>query len=265
MAFPEAERVIYEKNPLEEVICQLRFPPILKIDSETPTEFQECIRNQYPLYQTKSIGKLPAGLPDDLAKILAVDFSILPTGKAHEFVSRDEKWRLSLTKTFLALSCSQYRRWEDFKEHLQRPLLALEGIYKPAFYTRLGLRYRDVIRRSVLSLGEAAWSELLQPWIAGAIAQPEIADDIQENEAAFLAKLPDNQGSVRVRHGIALDEATKERCYLIDADFFDEAQTETPHAVDKLDYLNRQSRYLFRWCISDRLHQAMVPRAIALP
>ena len=49
MPFPEATRVIYHKNPLTDVICQLRFPPILKIDSEIPSLFQDTIREQYPL------------------------------------------------------------------------------------------------------------------------------------------------------------------------------------------------------------------------
>jgi hypothetical protein len=42
--FPESERIIYAKNPLESVICQLRFPAILKISSEPPVEFQETLR-----------------------------------------------------------------------------------------------------------------------------------------------------------------------------------------------------------------------------
>lgn len=261
MAFPEVDRVIYEKNPLEEVICQLRFPPILKVETDTPADFQERIREQFPFYQMKGIGKLP-GVSDDLAKMLALDFPILPSGKAHEFKSRDEKWKFSLTKTFIALSCSQYQRWEDFKSHLTAPLLALEELYKPNFYTRLGLRYRDVIRRSSLSLNGVDWPELLRPWVTGVASQPEIADDIQEIEGVFLAALPESMGAVRVRHGVAVDEASKEQCYLIDADFFDETQTELSYAVHKLDHLNRQSRYLFRWCITDRLHQAMGPRPI---
>ena len=40
MAPPEAEWVIYETNPLHEVICQVRFPRILKLETETPIEFQ---------------------------------------------------------------------------------------------------------------------------------------------------------------------------------------------------------------------------------
>jgi uncharacterized protein (TIGR04255 family) len=262
MAFPEVERVIYEKNPLEEVICQLRFPPILKIETEVPADFQEHIRGQYPLYKTKPVGRLPRGLPEEIANLVALDFPLLPSGKAHEFTSRDQQWKVSLTKDFMALSCSRYERWEGFKEQLRQPLLALEELYRPSFYARLGLRYRDVIRRSALELDNLDWSELLQPWVTGVMSRPEVTKAIQEIGAEWLMSLPDQQGAVRVRHGLAMDEETRERCYLIDADFFDETQTEPPHALAKLDYLNRQSRFLFRWCIKDRLHKAMGPQPI---
>jgi len=33
------------------VVCQLRFPRILKINEKQPADFQERIRDKYPLYQ----------------------------------------------------------------------------------------------------------------------------------------------------------------------------------------------------------------------
>jgi uncharacterized protein (TIGR04255 family) len=50
MPFPDSPRAIYRMNPLDHVICQLRFPPILMIDSKPPNEFQDAIRKEYPLY-----------------------------------------------------------------------------------------------------------------------------------------------------------------------------------------------------------------------
>lgn len=50
MPFPESKRVFYVKNPLAEVICQLRFPAILRIGAESPHEFQERIRDHLPLF-----------------------------------------------------------------------------------------------------------------------------------------------------------------------------------------------------------------------
>lgn len=51
MPFPEVKRVIYKKNPLHQVICQLRFPPILKVDAEIPSIFQEKIRGEFPNFK----------------------------------------------------------------------------------------------------------------------------------------------------------------------------------------------------------------------
>ena len=53
MPFPKVKRFVYKTNLLDEVICQVRFPPILKIDTETPAAFQEVLRSSYP-YLTES-------------------------------------------------------------------------------------------------------------------------------------------------------------------------------------------------------------------
>lgn len=52
MPFPPTPRVRYELNPIQEVICQLRYPPILRIGAEAPAAFQEVIRKDYPLYSS---------------------------------------------------------------------------------------------------------------------------------------------------------------------------------------------------------------------
>ena len=53
MPFPEAERVVYRQNPLDRVVCQLKFPPILKIEREIPVEFQDRIRKDFPGFYEK--------------------------------------------------------------------------------------------------------------------------------------------------------------------------------------------------------------------
>jgi uncharacterized protein (TIGR04255 family) len=205
---------------------------------------------------------LPAGLPAELAELLARDIPV-PVGQmAHEFVSRDEKWLLSLTRDFIALTCRRYERWETFKDRYHNPLAALQDLYAPAFFTRAGLRYRDVIRRSVLGLGQVGWAELLQPWLAGVLTSPEVAPDVEHSAGELLLRLPDGRGRVRVHHGLAADAATQEHCYVIDADFFDDQQTEPSHVLERLDFLNKHARLFFRWCIRDRLHQAMRPRPL---
>lgn len=48
MPFPEYPRYRYEKHTLQNVICQLRFPTILRIGTEQPSDFQDSIRDRLP-------------------------------------------------------------------------------------------------------------------------------------------------------------------------------------------------------------------------
>ena len=56
--FSQEPRQIYQRNPLAEVICQLRFPEILSIGANLPVDFQEAIRDEFPQYQSRL--ELPA-------------------------------------------------------------------------------------------------------------------------------------------------------------------------------------------------------------
>ncbi|MFR1260789.1 MAG: TIGR04255 family protein [Oscillospiraceae bacterium] len=56
--FSNQPRKFYRRSPLIEVICQLRFPDILKIEAHEPADFQDAIRQVYPQY-AKRIEQLP--------------------------------------------------------------------------------------------------------------------------------------------------------------------------------------------------------------
>ncbi|WJI52911.1 TIGR04255 family protein [Mesorhizobium sp. C089B] len=65
--FPNSERVIYARSPLVQVICQIRFPKILRIEASPPADFQDQVRDLYPIVEQQ----LPPGmqdLPPEVAK-----------------------------------------------------------------------------------------------------------------------------------------------------------------------------------------------------
>ena len=45
-----------------------------------------------------------------------------------------------------------YTQWEDFTRHIEFVVPLFEEEYRPAFYTRVGLRYVDAITRGNLGL-----------------------------------------------------------------------------------------------------------------
>jgi uncharacterized protein (TIGR04255 family) len=265
MPFPESPRVIYENNPLAEVICQLRFPSILRIDSEVPYRFQERVREEYPLFEENQGADVKLNLSPEVAKIIGSASPVsLRSGKSsYEFISDDGMRKVSLTRDFLALSVAKYERWENFKSNLNLPLNALVEEYSPAFYSRIGLRYKDIIRRSTLGMENESWAVLLKPHIAGELSSEDVAEDIDHAVREVGIRLSESSRVV-IRHGLVqLREGDKvEDCYLIDSDFFIDQKMEISDASEILDVFHKQAGRLFRWCISDRLHDAMHPQPI---
>jgi uncharacterized protein (TIGR04255 family) len=256
----EFPRILYDKNPLEFVICQLRFPPILKIEAELPSSFQEAVRARFPLFSdARQSAGFSAGLPPELSNLLG---AMLPTPvpRTYEFTSSDQMWQITLTRESLALTCRKYKRWEEFRNTLAIPFDALLQHYAPAFFSRIGLRYRDMICRSELGLTGVSWSELLRADLAGEFHSP-VASNIKLAAHQLILGLSGGKAQVLIQHGIT-PRADQEICYYIDNDFSTELRRDTDHAMEALDYFSKQSWRLFRWCIADRLHNAMGPLPI---
>ncbi len=116
MPFPEIPRVTYEKSALEEMKCQIRFPPIISIDSP-PAAFQEAVRQEFPYYETQTSVRMPVGLPAGLSQAFQTEAAA--GGKSHRFISEDRKLTVSLSRNDLTITSRRYRRWEDFCSLLQ--------------------------------------------------------------------------------------------------------------------------------------------------
>ena len=259
--------MIYKHNPLEMVVCQLRFPPILKIDADIPATFQNRIRGDYPNFSEKSEWRMEIPVPEEVREMFPPEVLqqvLRTTGlKNYEFSSEDNRWKVNLTRTFFALTASKYERWEQFKERLIGPLKALNDLYSPAYYSRIGLRYVDVIRRSTLGLGGVDWSELLESYVLGILGEPTVAEYVQGSQSRYEIRLADGKNSARIitRFVRAVDSADEDR-YEIDSDFFSTDKTSISDACRTLDYFNQRASRLIQWCITERLHQAMEPQEL---
>lgn len=255
--FPEVERVIYGKSPLVEVICQVRFPADLRIETTPPADFQQRVRDRFPLLAQRRAMLIPAPLAKALEPMLP------PTAGSTtwEFKAEDGSHTLELQRDKLTLVSRKYQRWETFSALFQQAFSALRDIYSPPFFTRVGLRYRDVIQRSTLGLGDEPWSSLLQPHVLAEIAMQGLESWAEEASRNLLLKLPYQEAKVRLQHGFAQLEDSPELAYLIDCDFFVE-RTEAGNVDGALQYFHANAARLFRWCITDKLHRAMDPRPV---
>lgn len=260
MPFPEVARVIYKKNPLVNVICQYRFPPILKIDSEVPSIFQEKIRNKFPLYIEKREffqQFAPAEAPNIVNQLLTKQSTV----KNFEFLSEDSIWKVNLTRTSITLSTSKYEKWESFIENFSFVLNSFIETYSPPFFTRIGLRYIDVFKRSVLELTDSNWSELIKPEFLGLLSS-SFAEKIVNFESVYVIKLTDDASIVRMKLSIAKELMNGENCFVIDSDFNNSQKKQPSEASETLEFLHERASRLIRYIIQDKLHEAMNPEKL---
>jgi uncharacterized protein (TIGR04255 family) len=181
--------------------------------------------------------------------------------KKYEFLTEDGVWKVNLTRTFLSITTTNYKRWEDFKDRLKCPYDALIRVYSPAFFTRIGLRYVDIFRRSVLGLEGTYWNELLKPFVLGLLSSP-VAANVKNFESAYDISLSDNESNVRIVTSFVQQIPNNEQCLMIDSDFFSSKRKDLPYAMSQLDFLNSRASRLIQWVIEERLHKAMEPRQI---
>ena len=260
MPFPASDREVYEVNPLNQVICQLRYPTILRVAAERPFEFQDAIRGSYPLYEEKtpSVG-LPSQLQEGIAQLMAALPVPVPPGlREHHFYSEDRTRSISLTQEFIAVMENNYTRWEDFRGSIRRAEQTFHEIYVPTFYQRVGLRYVDVLARGKFGMSDVPWSRLLNSSLIGMLGDKALCGEVQELTTEVLLTTPEvDDGFVRIKHGLAIDQSSNEQVYLIDSDFYTSRRTNSDGAFYHLDIFNRLGGYLFRWATTAELRDAL--------
>jgi uncharacterized protein (TIGR04255 family) len=253
--FPDSPRVVYDRAPLKQVFCQFRFPAILKIDAEIPSEFQERIRATLPLSErTESLGA-HLQLPKQIMAAIAGQAG----SGGYKFLTENHTTFIELTSSNFTLTTSVYTEWKDFKTVLTTSLDAFIDVYKPNFYIRIGLRYVNAIDRKFLNLLEVPWNELLNKSILGELGEPFIERNVEELQKSIRVRNSDKRGGVLIQHGLYKAEQDAASSYFIDFDFYTDQKTEIADAAVVLDALHDRSGLAWRWCIEKKLHDALGP------
>ena len=256
------DRCIYRNNQLGEVICQLRFPEILTIGVNLPVEFQEAIRAEFPQYSVRKETPAPKvlGGPGNFHVEKAEPII------NYQFASADNAWRVNLTSKFISLSTNRYTCWEDFAKKLDKPLVALIKIYKPAYFERVGLRYLNFISRNSLDLAGTPYSQLMQPCYLGILAEEDVTEgSVHRSSVDFelslrggcRAKIHAGPGMV-TQNGVA----DKEQKFIFDQDLFMNGNIPVNVSAGAMETLHRHADSIFRGAITTMLHKAMDPEEI---
>ena len=247
---------------LREVICQIRFPAILSIDTREPADFQEAIRAAFPRYAVLQDRQPP--------KVSVVNGNTQVTNQPaipnHNFVSADNKWKLNLTRNFISLSTLAYTTWEEFGQNLDRPLAQFLKLYQPAFLQRIGLRYVNLISRQALGMAEEPWRELIAEPYLGVLSEEDVPEQAARQstvdcdialDSSCRAKVHACPGMVKQNAPNA--PADKEVKFVLDFDLYMAGEIQPMLAAGALETLHGHSTALFQGAITDKLRRAMEP------
>lgn len=260
--FSQNTRCVYRKNPLDKVICQLRFAEILSIETDLPAQFQEAIRDEFPQYACHKETPAPKlmGTPGNLR------MEKQPECNNYNFISADGIWRVNLTSKFISLACSRYTCWEDFARKLDKPLAAFIKIYKPAFFERLGLRYVNLISRNDLELSDIPYRDLINPCWLGPMAEEDVLETAVtrhtiDSEITIRGgcRVKIHAGPVLVSRGGKTEPEPK---FAFDQDLYMTGKIPITYSAGSLETLHSQAYPIFRGAITHTLHEAMEPENI---
>jgi uncharacterized protein (TIGR04255 family) len=247
------KRVLYKKNPLANVVCQLRFPPILLLDGSPPREFQDKIRNLFPGYNERIEIQQEIRSTINVKNIeqIANPMSTVISNKNYAFISEDNAWQVNLTRNFISLTTSKYNRWEDFFCKFKEPLDSFLKIYSPAFFTRIGLRYINIFDRSELNLKNTSWDKLIKLSMPDALYSSE--DDVLDFNSVTEIKLDNDNNRAIIKIILLRDRQSNEICLSLDNDLYTLNKTLPNDIEGILSRLHSYSTKILRACESQVL------------
>lgn len=190
-SLPAAQHRTFNRNALDVVVVQLRFEPVLKIESFVP-DFQEAIRARFPRYEERLVQGLEV-LPSGIH---------LRDGKEFRFLVRGgDATTVILGDQSLAI---EYRAHEDRKVLVADYTLAFGALERTARIqpTRLGLRYVNVLDR--VTIGEALgrsldWPDLIDPAF---LTVPADLGTLEGTRFAAEWASPMAEGNMTIRYGL---------------------------------------------------------------
>ena len=167
---------------------------------------------------------------------------------------------MNLTSTFIAISTRKYTQWEEFSEKVRQVVKAFQETYEVPFYTRVGLRYIDVIQRSVLGLSNEKWSDLVKPHVLGVVTQFEDGMNSYVSQAEF--KDPTDDICTKTHFELVNVNNSNENSLLIDCDYFKTEMVNIESMMDVATVLHNHSSNFLMTAITDKLNDAMEPEEL---
>ena len=249
LRFPQREDVRLQRAPLAEVICQVRFPSILRIASEQPVAFQERVRERFPQLAVEQ------GVVVHMEPLGTMPPSAKPEPRIFRFKSADGNTVVSLALNFYALSTISYTHWRDFLELLRLVNQAACEVYDIPYAVRVGLRYINHLTLENTGANNVAelW-EILRPELT-MLLRGDCWDEPLEMLNNLLLAGGENE-RLTLRSGFRSGEKP---VFLLDFDYYTEGNISLENLSDLCQRYHDVIYNAFRWCIQEEKLAVFAP------
>lgn len=246
-----SENDVHLKNaPVQEVICQLTFPPIIKLGLTIDPDFQDEIRDAYPLYE-RMINDMSVN--DQMIKQLR-----FPSDQLNHSISnmnRNEK--INIEQNFFAFSTTAYSTWDDFYPKIIKYFGIFAKYYSPAAFLRTGLRYVNLFTSDIIpDLKNRPLQDFFQQEFLGPIGSKTI-DNPYLSAFSSTVKIHDTQ-DVLIRYGIGikpdekvLPDDKKNKFFYVDIDVSTNNTNEIESLSPILIEAHRLAYSALRWVVKN--------------
>lgn len=229
----------YKRNFLRQAVCELRFPTLMELgDARPPATLVSALRKEYPHLElanevTIGIGGGSAG-----------------SKNAHIFRSAKLTWSIALKQSALSIETTAYTDFAHMKKRVLRAVEVVTNIIDTDFFTRVGLRYVNVIDSSI---------DPKDGWVNAVLVGPILSGHFTGiQEYAGKLQLVADDGGCLLQHGFRLkkqrdgEDVLPE--YLLDIDTFrNEVKLSDTEAV--LDAMHAQAFDVFDWAIGEKARE----------
>lgn len=239
----------YPRNFITQVIAQVNFQPILKLKNETPDDFQETIREQFPRIERKEsidielLIKPGGGLPSLPEKL-----------STWEFINKEQTDKISLNYKVINFSSKEYKSHDLFFSKVELMYNNFYKIYRPGLINRMGLRFTNEIK---LKGNPLDWDGYINNNLYCSIkAFPDLPI------SRVMSQLHINYGDHKIifQFGIYNSEypnPISQREFILDYDCSNNEECEPEGVLTKLELFYEDIKSLFKLSRGDKLVRYM--------
>ena len=230
---PQAQNEIYKNSPLIEAVYEVRFSPLLAVES----------------YRDKFYDKIKDAFPN----------VVIPKSNLEPYVfgKRDQGWSILLSPVLFAVSCKKYEGFQVYKKECLRLLSVFGELFKVDKLIRSGLRYVNIIpftrESGIIPLKAYLNIEINLP--------KAIPSTFKAASLIFVSQLEKGNITTRVEPVMSPDQT--QEALILDFDYAKEADLSYKNLDGYLEESHTHTKALFEGLVTESYRKIMRGEVVA--